>query len=212
MTKLLLSVWTLLLPGLGNAEPDIHVRGLFADRVLIEIAGENRFLRAGEVTPEGIVLVSSNSRSAIIRISGVEKEFYLSGHIASEFTESAEKTVKIPQGSDSPYRVLGAINGKSVEMIVDTGATAVAMNASEAERLGIRYREGQTGKTATASGMVESYLVDLQRISVGSIEVNNIKAVVIPGEFPQQILLGNTFLKHVTMVQEAGALVLKSKF
>ena len=202
----------LLVTASAAAGVDVQVRGLFNNRALLEINGENRLLRAGEQSPEGVTLVSSNSREAVVRVNGVAQTLSLSRQIASAFTEARETEVRIPRDSDSHYRLIGAINGVTVKMMVDTGATAVAMNARHAERLGIDYKRGQVGQASTAGGMVESYLVDINRITVGDINVHNVKGVVIPGDHPAQILLGNTFLNHVTMEQDADTLILKSKY
>ena len=201
-----------LLPVLAAAAPDIEVKGLFAGRAVLEINGEPRVVRAGERTDEGVLLVSSTSREAVIEVNGVRQTLQLSGQIASTFTEARAAEVRISQSPDSHFRVSGTINGFPVTMMVDTGATAVAMNANDAERLGIDYLAGQKGQASTASGLVESYMVDLNSIKVGAIDVYNIKAVVLQGDYPTQILLGNTFLRHVEMEQKAGSLILRRKF
>ena len=201
-----------VLPGALFAAPDIKVKGLFPNRAVLEINGEPRVVKAGERTDEGILLVSSDSKSAVIEVDGVRRTLGLSGQIASEFTEASVREVVISQSGDSHFRVNGSINGYPVKMLVDTGATAIAMNASAAGRMGIDYLQGQKGHATTAAGPVESYLVDLNSVSVGGIDVHNIKAVVLTGDFPSQILLGNTFLQHVEMEQKAGSLILRSKY
>ena len=44
----------------------------------------------------------------------------------------------------------GTINGISVRFVVDTGATAVAMNSREAGHLGLNYRTGTRARASTA--------------------------------------------------------------
>ena len=194
------------------AAPQIVAKGLFAGRALLEINGEQRLIKVGEPTAEGVLLVSSTSKEAVVEVAGVRQTLTLTSQISSQFVAVQSEEVSIPRSNDSHYRVSGTIDGHSVEMMVDTGATAVVMNSNEAKRLGIDYLKGRELQSATASGMVDSYLVDLRHVKVGNIEVHNIKAVVLEGDFPTQTLLGNTFLSHVVMEQQADALVLKRKY
>ena len=67
----------------------------------------------------------------------------------------------------------GTINGRSVKFLVDTGATSVAMNSSQAKRLGIRYRlEGKPSTVSTASGFVKAYEQNYGRVYYKNSDVN----------------------------------------
>lgn len=206
------TVLFLLAATLVYAAPQVEVKGLFSNRAILVINGENRLLKAGERSPEGVLLVSSTSREAVVEINGVRKTLSLSQEIAGSFTEAKENVVRIPRSPDSHYRVGGAINGRPVTMMVDTGATSIAMNVNDAKRLGIDYRNGKKSAASTAGGIVDSYIVDLARVSVGGIVLYNVPASVVIGDFPRQILLGNTFLSRVSMEEEAGVLVLRNRF
>ena len=48
----------------------------------------------------------------------------------------------------------GAINGKSVNFMVDTGATTIAMSAADAQRLGLTFDGGRRGLANTAGGSI----------------------------------------------------------
>ncbi|MCK9505103.1 MAG: TIGR02281 family clan AA aspartic protease [Porticoccaceae bacterium] len=196
----------------AEAAPEVKVQGLFANRAVLLIDGEIRLLKAGERSPEGVLLVSSTSREAVVEIGGVRKTLGLSQQIAGSFTEAESNEVRVPRDSDSHYRVGGAINGKPVTMMIDTGATAVVLNLNDARRLGIDYRKGTKSFSSTAGGIVNTYSVVLDRVSVGNILLYNVQAAVVVGDFPQQILLGNTFLSRVSMVEEGGVLVIRNKF
>ena len=47
------------------------------------------------------------------------------------------------------------------------------------------------------------------RPAVGGIQTHNVRAAVIPGDYPLEVLLGMSFLHKVKMEQQAGVLVLK---
>jgi aspartyl protease family protein len=111
------------------------------------------------------------------------------------------------------YLVVGSINGYPVDFVVDTGATLVSLSGREARRLGIDYRVvGTPGQSSTASGIDTIYLVNLDRVKVGDIELRNVRGAVHDGDFPPATLLGMSFLSRLTMRQDGQVLELKKKF
>ena len=64
----------------------------------------------------------------------------------------------------------------------------------------------------TAQGQANSYLVELDSVTVGGIETHHVRAAVIPGNYPVEVLLGMSFLHKVKMEQQAGVLVLKQPY
>lgn len=209
-------VWLLVLgcltSGQLTAAPELVVKGLFGDRAVLVIDGETRLLRVGEISPEGVRLVASSSRQAEVEIAGQRRVLTLTRQIAATYSAAESSEVRIPRDADSHYRVVGQINGQRVEMMVDTGATLVAMNIHEAKRLGIDYRAGRPSKSYTAGGVVTNYLVDLDRVSIGGISFRGVRAAVVDGDYPQQILLGNSLLSQLEMKEQSGVLVLRQKF
>ena len=191
------------------AEPNIKVVGLFKGKAMLTIDGSRQLLKAGETSPEGVLLVSSDSRQAIVEIAGERKTLQLSDQISGSFTEAEAAEVRISRGYDGHYRVGGFINGRHVQFMVDTGATVVAMNATDGERLGLDLKGAQKGAVGTAGGVMEAHFVDVPKITVGGITVPFVKVAVLEGDFPQQILLGNSFLSRVKMMEESGVLVLR---
>ena len=96
--------------------------------------------------------------------------------------------------------------------MVDTGATTVAMSLPQAKALGIDYRNGRLTPISTASGYSKGYLVYLKTVTVGTVTVQNVEALVSVGDFPETILLGNSYLSRVNMFRENGVLVLKGQY
>jgi aspartyl protease family protein len=111
------------------------------------------------------------------------------------------------------YLAAGSINGYTIDFLVDTGATTVAMNSTTAKRLGISYRlEGRPGIVETASGQEKVYRVMLDTVTVGSIRLRNIPAMVLEGGMPRQVLLGMSFLRQLDIERKGTALMLKQKW
>jgi aspartyl protease family protein len=108
------------------------------------------------------------------------------------------------------YEVDAIVNGRAVTVMVDTGATTVALNAASARRLGLFLSQRDyTVPIATANGVVAAAPVTLSEIRLGGISVRNVKAVVMPGEVLPINLLGMTFLSRLSKFEIAdGRLVL----
>lgn len=64
---------------------------------------------------------------------------------------------------------------------------------------------------STASGTTAAYYLKLARVKVGAIELTDVDASVIDGDFPRETLLGMSFLNHVEMKRENDALRLIKK-
>ena len=203
----------LALGGAAYAGVKVKVSGLFKDRAILVIDGRQRLMRAGETSPEGVKLIESNSRRAVIEIDGVQSSHGLGSHIDGGFTEPQSRTVHIYPSSGNMYTVIGSINGYPVNFVVDTGATAVSMNSRQARRLGIDYEvEGKPGLSQTASGIVEIFIVRLRRVKVGDIELTNVEGSVHEGDFPTEVLLGMSFLGRLDIKREDGVLELRKKY
>ena len=95
--------------------------------------------------------------------------------------------------------------------MVDTGATMVAMDKYEAERLGVDYKSGRRGITRTANGDVPVYAAKLASVRIGDVLVYNVDAVVSPAPMPY-ILLGNSFLTRFQMKRENDVMTLDLRY
>ncbi|MFK7731393.1 MAG: TIGR02281 family clan AA aspartic protease [Pseudomonadales bacterium] len=191
---------------------EVQVNGLFSGKAVLSINGKQRILRAGQSSPEGVRLIRANSDVAVVDINGQIESLALNTRIGSNFSAASRKKVSIARNRNNAYYVNGSINGRSARMLVDTGATSVAMNSADAKRLGIDYiRNGKKGSVSTASGVTEAWFVRLDHVSIAGIKVSNVQAGVLQGAFPQQILLGMSFLSRVKMEESDGVLILSEK-
>lgn len=201
----------LLLMAQAATAMDIQVRMLARGSALLEIDGKQRMLRDGNKSPEGVLLVSSDGKKAVIEVDGKRQALTLTKRIATNFTTAQKSVVRIASTHGGHYVTPGRINGMPVEFMVDTGATMIAMNYVVAERLGIDYRAGRPIKVNTANGVAQAYEVILSSVSIGDLEVQQIRAAVSSTEFPQVILLGNSYLGKVDMQVDNGVLLLQSR-
>lgn len=190
---------------------ELEVKMLAQDSALLVIDGKQRMLRAGKSSPEGVKLIAATGKEAVIEIDGERQTLGLSRRISTNFTKAARAEVRIASSSGGHYRTPGRVNGFPVDFMVDTGATYIAMNYHDAERLGLDYRAGKAIKVNTANGIATAYLVTLNRVAVGDIELHQIPAIVHDSDSPWMMLLGNSFLTRVDVSIDRGVLLLRAK-
>ncbi|HEC26077.1 MAG TPA: TIGR02281 family clan AA aspartic protease [Gammaproteobacteria bacterium] len=190
----------------ASAVKSVSVYALFNGRAILIIDGQRRVLRAGDTTPEGLTLISSNTSGAVIDVDGKEEQIGLHINPATEpmnvgnsSSEGFATTVTLNMGLDGFFHVGGEINNKSVTFLVDTGASSVALSESMARRLDIDFESGKKAYASTANGNTRIRFITLDKVSVGSIEIENVHAAVIQDPGPAGILLGMSFLSKLEM-------------
>jgi aspartyl protease family protein len=194
------------------AVEDITVLGLFTGKAMLRIDGTQRLLKVGQLSPEGVKLISADSEQATIEINGRQRQLQLGTHISSQFAAAKVKTVQVWPDSNGMYSVNGSINGGSVGFLVDTGANTIALNANDAKRLNIDYKaRGQKVMGETASGTSWVYLLTLDTVSVGQIKLYDVETIVFDGPHPRSALLGLTFLNRIKMKRDGSMLTLEQK-
>ncbi|SHM93762.1 retropepsin-like aspartic protease family protein [Phytopseudomonas punonensis] len=194
------------------AAPQVQVVGLFPGAAVLSVDGQRKLVRVGQSGPSGVQVVSVDSRSAVLRVDGVERSYGLSREYNTEGVAAPQKqTLSIARSNGGHYWAEGAINGRAQQFLVDTGATSIALNENHARRLGIDYRtRGQPIQVNTASGTAKGWRVTLDKVSVGPLQVLGVEAVVLEGASPAEALLGMSFLNRVGWRVENNLLVLQS--
>jgi aspartyl protease family protein len=120
------------------------------------------------------------------------------------------RSISIPKGDNGHFNVEASIDGRRMAMLVDTGASVVALRESDARRLGVHPSRGEYTATAhTANGAIKAAPVRLNRVEVGGVTVRDVAAFVLPDEALGQNLLGMSFLGKVQWSQRNGKLVLE---
>lgn len=167
----------------GEAHQGVKVLSTSGDRALVEIEGKRHTLRVGE-TPATVGGSGGAPRGSRIVMNADSGGHFFSG---------------------------GAINGRAVRFMVDTGATSIAIGVPDAERIGLDYKSGQLGRTSTANGTATMWLVRLSSVRVGDVEIHDVQAAVLPTAMPF-VLLGNSFLTRFQMKRENDQMVLERRY
>lgn len=203
----------LLLGGsVALARPEIVASGLFEGRALLTIEGAQHLLRVGEASPEGVRLIAANAREAVVEFEGQRITLAPGRAVGGSFETPARREVAVTRDQRHQYSVQVRVNGRPVRAVVDTGASVVALNSGEAQRLGVDYQQrGVASAVRTASGVVPAWSVTLDRVELGGLVVHNVAAAVVEGEHPTEVLLGMSWLGRVTMRETDGVLYLGEK-
>jgi aspartyl protease family protein len=190
---------------------DVTVIGLFPNMAVVTIdRGSPKTLKVGEKTPEGVVLVSAGSESAVLEIDGKRQTLEMGQHFETAAMTSSRTSVTLAQDGYGHFRTEAYVNGVRVRFLVDTGATLVSLPVAEAQRLGINYLQGTPGYSQLADGRrVVSYRVILESVTVGDITLYNIDGVVQGGGEP---LLGMSFLSRTEMRNDGQKMVLTKRY
>lgn len=202
---------SLFLSTFGAQAADISVVGLFPNKaVLVVDGGTPKTYSVGATIAEGVKLVAASDASAVIEANGKRQTIAIGEHV-NRSAPSGRASVTLKADSGGHYMVQGQINGGAVRMLVDTGATLIAMPASDATRLGIDYKKGQVAYVSTANGVAPAYRIKLNTVKIGDIELNQVDAMVQEQGLPI-ILLGMSFLNRTEMRREGEQMVLTKRF
>jgi len=220
LVLLVLCLWSTTIP--VQAALDVRVVGLFSNRAVLLIDGRQHLLRPGQTSPEGVKLISATSEGALLLIDGEEINARLDGRVsARKRSADASKSgkpgtsdeVQVWRDTSGMYTTVGSINGLPVPFLVDTGATAIAMNAKQAKRLGIDFRVvGQPSGVTTASGVERAWSVKLDTVKVGELLLRNVEALVLEGAHPETTLLGMSFLGRLEISNNGRLMTLRKRY
>ncbi|HNZ56695.1 MAG TPA: retropepsin-like aspartic protease [Methylophilaceae bacterium] len=115
-------------------------------------------------------------------------------------------TVVLKRGLDGHYRSEALINGQKVDVLVDTGATGVAISQRVADKLNLKSVDAI--RTNTANGDSVGYMVRLKSVQIGGVSAENVAAMIAPG-LDGDVLLGMSFLGRMDVRLYKGEMTIK---
>jgi aspartyl protease family protein len=184
--------------------------GLFKDKAIVSIdGGKPRTLSAGQ-TIQGVRLISADSDSANFDVSGTRRTLGMGQSFAGG-TQDSRQTVSLTADARGHFAAAGSLNGYPVTFLVDTGATAIAISAAEARRIGVDYRAGQAMGVQTAAGVVPAWRVKFNTVKVGGIALNQVEGMVVETGLSMP-LLGMSFLNRMEMRRDGQTMTLIQRY
>ena len=205
---------------LGAASPtysqQVALSGVAGGKALVNIDGASpRFMAPGQ-THQGVKLLSTQGEAAVFEINGQRQTLRVGDAPVSVGRSggpeaSGPQRVVLTADAQGHFLPAGQINGRTVQFMVDTGATAVVLSESDAKRINLDYTKGRKVGVSTANGNVIGHQLQLDSVRVGSAQVHGVAAIVLPQSMPY-VLLGNSFLTRFQMQRNNDQLTLDRRF
>ena len=182
--------------------------------LLVIDGGAPKALAVGE-SHQGVKLLSIHGDRAVVDLGGAKQNLRLGDtpvNVAKGGVQpSSGGRIVLPAGTGGHFLTQGLINGQRAAMLVDTGATSVAIGKDDADRMGLAYKGGQQVRVQTANGVSTGWRIRLASMRVGDVDVYEVDAIVSSASMPF-VLLGNSFLARFQMNRDADQLVLVKRF
>ena len=206
--------------GLAAAQ-SVALQGMMGSKALLIVDGAPPKMVAPGESHKGVKVLSTLGDQAVVEIDGKRHTLRVgdapasigAGGLAARGGAGANSAGKIvlPVDRGGHFIAQGSINGHAVQFMVDTGATAIGMSASDAQRVGLDYRKGKAVAMSTANGVVPAYMLKLASVRIGEVEVYDVDAIVSPSSMPY-VLLGNSFLNRFQMRRDSEQMVLEKRY
>jgi aspartyl protease family protein len=148
----------------------------------------------------GIFLVGAYSQ----RDTFAELWADITGEISPSSAQASGESVTLRKAADGHFHARVQINGKVIEMLVDTGATDIALDPEDAKRVGIDTQALAFNiPISTANGPSRAAGIELEAVKLGAISRANVPAIVMQASGGVS-LLGMGFLGELSEVKASG--------
>lgn len=193
----------------------VALSGMLGKQALLVVDGAApKSVAAGE-SFRGVKVISTQGEQAVIEIGGKRQTLRVGDAPVSVGSGvgagAGGNKVVLTAGSGGHFVTQGQINGRTMQLVVDTGATMVSLSVADAERIGLNYKGGQAGHVSTANGVIPAWRTRLDSVRVGDVTVYGVDALVSSGSMPY-VLLGNSYLSHFQMTRSNEQMVLEKRY
>lgn len=121
--------------------------------------------------------------------------------------EEGVREVILQRNRSGHYVAVGELNNMPVNFLLDTGATWISIPERIAHKLNLP--KGPEVEVSTANGIVTTYATKVDTVSLGNIQLHDVKASINPYASDDDILLGMSFLKELELIQRDDTLILR---
>jgi len=113
--------------------------------------------------------------------------------------------VRIRADRGGHYSTEAQINGRTLGVMVDTGASLVILRYEDARFLGLVYGSDRFDVSVqTANGTAKAFRVRLYNVRLGSISLDDVDALVMEEGLLNTNLLGMSFLRRLSRYEVRG--------
>ncbi len=198
--------------GATSAEQQIVLLATMGSKAIVHIDGGRRTLAVGEQS-DGVKLLRVDADGGVVEVDGKQRRLALGEGYRSAGGGSREGggSVFLSPDPRGHYFSSLTINGRIINGMVDTGATHLSMNATQARSLDIEFTRGRPGYALTASGNVRAWLIRLPQMRIGEVTIYDVPVSIRDSNDSAPILIGSSLLARFEMKQEEKAMVLVKK-
>ena len=134
--------------------------------------------------------------------------YFMSSKVNPNTADNLNQTTEVVLQRDlsGHYRAEAFINGIKIPVMVDTGATNVAISTALADKLGLRSFHAV--RTQTANGEIVSYMTRLASVKLGGIVAQDVAASISPN-LGDEMLLGMSFLGRMDVRLYQGKMIIR---
>lgn len=206
---LLAGLCALGLPWLAQAQ-SVALAGMLGSKALLVVdAYPPRAVGAGDEY-QGVRVIAIGRDEAIVEVKGARRSLRLGEAPVGVGSGGGGRRVTLSADSRGHFVNSGSINGQAMQYMIDTGASMVAIGRTDADRMGLKYQNGQPVQVSTANGVGQGWRIKLDSVRIGEVEVFGVDAIITAQAMPY-ILLGNSFLTEFQMTRINDQMVLEKR-
>ena len=128
-------------------------------------------------------------------------------NLQGRVSEGGAREVVLDRNRGGHYVAPGRINGEPVTFIIDTGASDVSIPAHLGEELGLQ--PGASLVYRTANGRIQAHATRIETLTLGPLELHDVRASLNPAMGERDVLLGMSALESLELEQRQGRLTLR---
>jgi len=190
---------------------EVGVVGLFPGKAVLVIDGGAPRTVAVGASVGGVRLIAVDQGSATVDIAGKRQRLAIGQHAHSGGDGGGAQATSLTADGRGHFITTGTVNGATVRFMVDTGATSVALGASDARRANVNLANGRPILVQTANGVTQAWLVTLNSVRIGDVTLNEVEGTVHQQDMPVA-LLGMSFLNRMEMKRDGQTMTLRKRY
>ncbi len=159
----------------------------------------------------GIWLIAVDQDSATVEIRGKRQRLTIGQHAHGGGDGGGSQTASLTADSRGHFITTGTVNGATIRFMVNTGASSVALGASDARRANVNIRNGRPIMVQTANGVTQAWLVTFDNVRVGDVVLHGVEGTVHQQDLPVA-LLGMSFLNRMEMKRDGQTMTLRKRY
>ena len=188
----------------------VALAGILGGKALLVVDGSAPRSVAPGGSHMGVRVVSVGRDGVVLEVAGAQRAIQLGESPVSIGGSAAGQRIVLKADARGHFINSGFINGRVIQYMVDTGATTVAIGRPDAQRMGLKFEQGQPVMMNTANGTAQGWRMRLESVRVGDVELRSVDAIVTAEAMPY-VLLGNSFLREFHMNRSGDEMVLQRR-